>query len=231
MIYIVEDDPEIREMECYALQNAGFDVMAFDCGKAMDEKLRSSAVNEGEKPELFILDIMLPGEDGLSILKRLRTQSFTSLIPVMMLTAKGTELDKVKGLDLGADDYLTKPFGVLEFISRVKALLRRSSSVITTKSENLLQIGNVVMDDNRHIVSVEGRTCDLTFKEYELLKLLMLRPGIVFSRQEIMERVWGIDFTLETRTVDMHVKTLRQKLGENNDIIKTIRNVGYKAEA
>lgn len=231
MIYIVEDDPEIREMECYALQNAGFDVMAFDCGKAMDEKLRSSAVNDGEKPELFILDIMLPGEDGLSILKRLRTQSFTSLIPVMMLTAKGTELDKVKGLDLGADDYLTKPFGVLEFISRVKALLRRSSSVTTVKSENLLQIGNVVMDDNRHIVSVEGRTCDLTFKEYELLKLLMLRPGIVFSRQEIMERVWGIDFTLETRTVDMHVKTLRQKLGENNDIIKTIRNVGYKAEA
>ena len=231
MIYIVEDDPEIREMECYALQNAGFDVMAFDCGKAMDEKLRSSAVNEGEKPELFILDIMLPGEDGLSILKRLRTQSFTSLIPVMMLTAKGTELDKVKGLDLGADDYLTKPFGVLEFISRVKALLRRSSSVTTVKSENLLQIGNVVMDDNRHIVSVEGRTCDLTFKEYELLKLLMLRPGIVFSRQEIMERVWGIDFALETRTVDMHVKTLRQKLGENNDIIKTIRNVGYKAEA
>lgn len=231
MIYIVEDDPEIREMECYALQNAGFDAIAFDCGKAMDEKLRSSAVNDGEKPELFILDIMLPGEDGLSILKRLRTQSFTSLIPVMMLTAKGTELDKVKGLDLGADDYLTKPFGVLEFISRVKALLRRSSSVTTVKSENLLQIGNVVMDDNRHIVSVEGRTCDLTFKEYELLKLLMLRPGIVFSRQEIMERVWGIDFTLETRTVDMHVKTLRQKLGENNDIIKTIRNVGYKAEA
>lgn len=231
MIYIVEDDPEIREMECYALQNAGFDVMAFDCGKAMDEKLRSSAVNDGEKPELFILDIMLPGEDGLSILKRLRTQSFTSLIPVMMLTAKGTELDKVKGLDLGADDYLTKPFGVLEFISRVKALLRRSSSVTTVKSENLLQIGNVVMDDNRHTVSVEGRVCDLTFKEYELLKLLMLRPGIVFSRQEIMERVWGIDFTLETRTVDMHVKTLRQKLGENNDIIKTIRNVGYKAEA
>lgn len=231
MIYIVEDDPEIREMECYALQNAGFEVTAFDCGKAMDEKLRSSAVNDGEKPELFILDIMLPGEDGLSILKRLRTQSFTSLIPVMMLTAKGTELDKVKGLDLGADDYLTKPFGVLEFISRVKALLRRSSSVITTKSENLLQIGNVVMDDNRHIVSVEGRTCDLTFKEYELLKLLMQRPGIVFSRQEIMERVWGVDFALETRTVDMHVKTLRQKLGENNDIIKTIRNVGYKAEA
>lgn len=231
MIYIVEDDPEIREMECYALQNAGFDVMAFDCGKAMDEKLRSSAVNDGEKPELFILDIMLPGEDGLSILKRLRTQSFTSQIPVMMLTAKGTELDKVKGLDLGADDYLTKPFGVLEFISRVKALLRRASSTVPVKNENVLQIGNVVMDDNRHIVSVEGCTCDLTFKEYELLKLLMQRPGIVFSRQEIMERVWGIDFTLETRTVDMHVKTLRQKLGENNDIIKTIRNVGYKAEA
>lgn len=230
MIYIVEDDPEIREMECYALRNAGYEAVAFDCGKAMDEKLRNAATNEGDKPNLFVLDIMLPGEDGLSILKRLRAQSFTSQVPVMMLTAKGTELDKVKGLDLGADDYLTKPFGILEFISRVKALLRRASAADPAKNENVLQIGNVVMDDNRHVVSVEGHTCDLTFKEYELLKLLMQRPGIVFSRQEIMERVWGIDFTLETRTVDMHVKTLRQKLGENNDIIKTVRNVGYKAE-
>jgi len=232
MIYIVEDDLEIREMECYALQNAGFEVAAFDCGKTMDEKLRNASMLNNEKPDLFILDIMLPGEDGLSILKRLRTQSFTSLIPVMMLTAKGTELDKVKGLDSGADDYLTKPFGILEFISRVKALLRRMAPTNTTVGKDcILQIGDVTLDDNRHVVSVKGNVCDLTFKEYELLKLLMQRPGFVFSRQEIMEHVWGVDFVLETRTIDMHIKTLRQKLGENNDIVKTIRNVGYKVEA
>lgn len=232
MIYIVEDDPEIRELETYALKNAGFEVLAFDCGKSMDEKLRSAAGTPEGSPSLIVLDIMLPGEDGLSILKRLRTQASTSLVPVMMLTAKGTEMDKVKGLDLGADDYLAKPFGVLEFISRVKALIRRSSAIAADlpKDDDIFKMAGVVVDDNRHVVTVDGVTCDLTFKEYELLKLLMQRPGIVFSRQDIMERVWGIDFSLETRTVDMHVKTLRQKLGEKNDIIKTVRNVGYKAE-
>lgn len=234
MIYIVEDDSEIREMETYALRNAGFEVAAFDCGKAMDEHLRSSAAGN-EKPSLFILDIMLPGEDGLSILKRLRAQSYTSQIPVMMLTAKGTELDKVKGLDSGADDYLTKPFGILEFISRVKALLRRATKMTAqgaaSTSENQLQVGGILLDDNRRIVTINGAPIDLTFKEYELLKLLMGHPGFVFDRQEIMTRVWGVDFTLETRTVDMHIKTLRQKLGNCGDIIKTIRNIGYKVEA
>jgi len=236
MIYIVEDDSEIREMETYALRNAGFEVATFDCGKAMDEHLRSAAA-DNEKPNLFILDIMLPGEDGLSILKRLRSQSYTSQIPVMMLTAKGAELDKVKGLDSGADDYLTKPFGILEFISRVKALLRRSGATNTAAraaalgTENTLQVGCVRMDDSRHIVTINDAPCELTFKEYELLKLLMQKPGNVFTRQEIMTRVWGVDFTLETRTVDMHIKTLRQKLGNCGDIIKTIRNIGYKAEA
>lgn len=234
MIYIVEDDSEIREMETYALRNAGFEVAAFDCGKAMDEHLRSSAAGN-EKPSLFILDIMLPGEDGLSILKRLRAQSYTSQIPVMMLTAKGTELDKVKGLDSGADDYLTKPFGILEFISRVKALLRRATNTAAGAAapgtENTLQVGCIRMDDSRHIVTINDAPCEFTFKEYELLKLLMQKPGNVFTRQEIMTRVWGVDFTLETRTVDMHIKTLRQKLGNCGDIIKTIRNIGYKAEA
>jgi len=234
MIYIVEDDSEIREMETYALRNAGFEVAAFDCGKAMDEHLRSSAT-DNEKPDLFVLDIMLPGEDGLSILKRLRSQSYTSQIPVMMLTAKGTELDKVKGLDSGADDYLTKPFGILEFISRVKALLRRSTNTTARAdalgTENTLQVAGILLDDNRHVVTINGDPCEFTFKEYELLKLLMQKPGNVFTRQEIMAQVWGVDFTLETRTVDMHIKTLRQKLGNCGDIIKTIRNIGYKAEA
>lgn len=232
MIYIVEDDSEIREMECYALQSAGFEVIAFDCGKSLDEKIRNANMSNEEKPSLFILDIMLPGEDGLSILKRLRAQSFTSQVPVMMLSAKGKELDKVKGLDLGADDYLSKPFGIMEFISRVKALLRRSSTLPSNSgaSKSEFKIGGVVLDDNRHIVMVEGKLCDLTFKEYELLKMLMQSPGVVCNRRDIMERVWGVDLNIETRTVDVHVKTLRQKLGERNDIIKTVRNVGYKAE-
>ncbi len=224
MIYIVEDDAEVREMETYALKSSGFDVIAFENGKAMDEKVKVKV------PDLFILDIMLPGEDGLSILKRLRNQENTRNVPVIMLTAKGTELDKVKGLDLGADDYMAKPFGVLELISRVRAVLRRyrQGNVENAEASNLT-LGKVTLDDQRHTVTVDGGAVELTFKEYELLKLLMSRPGTVFSRQQILEKIWGIDFDMDTRTVDMHVKTLRQKLGSHGSIVQTVRNVGYKA--
>lgn len=224
MIYIVEDDADVREMETYALKSSGFEVMSFDCGKALDEQVKSVV------PDLFILDIMLPGEDGLSILKRLRNQENTRNVPVIMLTAKGTELDKVKGLDLGADDYIAKPFGVLEFISRVRAVLRRSERSSSESTEALnLALGGVILDDQRRSVTVDGVAVELTFKEYELLKLLMSRPGTVFSRQQILEKIWGIDFDMDTRTVDMHVKTLRQKLGSHGSIVQTVRNVGYKA--
>nr|WP_304038993.1 response regulator transcription factor [Fibrobacter succinogenes] len=167
--------------------------------KKLDEEIKACV------PDLFILDIMLPGEDGLSILKRLRTQENTKNVPVIMLTAKSTELDKVKGLDLGADDYIAKPFGILEFVSRVRALLRRSGLMNSESEES-------------------------TYKEYELLKLLLSHPGLVYSRQQILEKIWGVDFNMDTRTVDMHVKTLRQKLGEQGAIIQTVRNVGYKAQ-
>lgn len=225
MIYIVEDDVEVREMETYALKSSGFDVMAFECGKVMDEQVKTRV------PDLFILDIMLPGEDGLNILKRLRVQENTKDIPVIMLTAKGTELDKVKGLDLGADDYIAKPFGVLEFISRVRAMLRRSerSSSESTEALNLV-LGGVTLNDQHRSVTVGGIAVELTFKEYELLKLLMSRPGTVFSRQQILEKIWGVDFDMDTRTVDMHIKTLRQKLGVQGSIIQTVRNVGYKVQ-
>lgn len=225
MIYIVEDDVEVREMETYALKSSGFDVMAFECGKVMDEQVKTRV------PDLFILDIMLPGEDGLNILKRLRVQENTKDIPVIMLTAKGTELDKVKGLDLGADDYIAKPFGVLEFISRVRAVLRRSERSLSESTEALnLALGGVTLDDQRRSVTVGGIAVELTFKEYELLKLLMSRPGTVFSRQQILEKIWGVDFDMDTRTVDMHIKTLRQKLGVQGSIIQTVRNVGYKVQ-
>lgn len=225
MIYIVEDDIEVREMETYALKSGGFDVMAFECSKVMDEQVKTRV------PDLFILDIMLPGEDGLNILKRLRVQENTKDIPVIMLTAKGTELDKVKGLDLGADDYIAKPFGVLEFISRVRAVLRRSERSSSESTEALnLALGGVTLDDQRRSVTVGGIAVELTFKEYELLKLLMSRPGTVFSRQQILEKIWGVDFDMDTRTVDMHIKTLRQKLGVQGSIIQTVRNVGYKVQ-
>ncbi|PWJ35686.1 response regulator transcription factor [Fibrobacter succinogenes] len=225
MIYIVEDDVEVREMETYALKSSSFDVMAFECGKVMDEQVKTRV------PDLFILDIMLPGEDGLNILKRLRVQENTKDIPVIMLTAKGTELDKVKGLDLGADDYIAKPFGILEFISRVRAVLRRSERSSSESMEALnLALGGVTLDDQRRSVTVGGIAVELTFKEYELLKLLMSRPGTVFSRQQILEKIWGVDFDMDTRTVDMHIKTLRQKLGVQGSIIQTVRNVGYKVQ-
>ncbi len=225
MIYIVEDDTDVREIEAYALKSSGYDVSVFDCAKSMNEQVKVRL------PDLFILDIMLPGEDGLSILKRLRDHENTKKIPIIMLTAKGTELDKVKGLDLGADDYIAKPFGVLEFISRVRAVLRRSLPKNDVGDKLSLSVGKVNLDDMRHEVQVEGNSVKLTFKEYELLKFLMKHPGIVFSRQQLLEKIWRIGYDMDSRTIDMHVKMLRKKLGEQgSSIIQTVRNVGYRVE-
>ncbi|MGI6006698.1 MAG: response regulator transcription factor [Ruminococcus sp.] len=217
-IYIVEDDQNIREIESFALKNVGYDVEDFDCAKTFYERLRHRT------PVLILLDIMLPDEDGLSILKNLRARSETRKVPIIMVTAKTTEIDKVKGLDMGADDYMTKPFGVMELISRVKALLRRSADGGEEKS---LSMGDLILDNEKRMVYVDNEQVDLTFKEYELLKLLMQNAGIVTPRDTILDRVWGTDFEGESRTLDMHIKTLRQKLKNDGKFIKTVRNVGY----
>nr|WP_091729986.1 response regulator transcription factor [Proteiniborus ethanoligenes] len=219
MIYIVEDDENIRELESYALQSSGYLVKSFE------NSVDFYAACKEQLPNLVLLDIMLPNEDGLSILKNLRGQKKTKHIPIIMVTAKTTELDKVKGLDAGADDYISKPFGVMELISRVKALLRRTNQ---EDNKKILSYGNIMLDDERHIVTINGEDCQLTYKEFELLKYLLYNQGIVLSRERIMEQVWGFEFEGESRTVDMHIKTLRQKLGESGKVIKTIRNVGYK---
>jgi two-component system alkaline phosphatase synthesis response regulator PhoP len=219
MIYIVEDDREIREMIGYALKNSGFEVAGLADGNQLD------AAVEVQVPEMILLDIMLPEEDGLAVLRRLREDERTKDVPIMMVTAKTTELDKVKGLDMGADDYLTKPFGIMELVSRVKALLRRSAP---RDDEEIIVYAGIMLDVRRHLVSADGRQLELTYKEYELLKYLLKNSGIVLSREKIMDKVWGYDFEGESRTVDMHIKTLRQKLGQNGAHIKTIRNVGYK---
>lgn len=218
-IYVVEDDKNIREIESFALKNTGYQVEDFECAKDFYERIGQML------PDLVLLDVMLPDEDGLSIVKRLRETAATKQVPIIMVTAKTTELDKVKGLDIGADDYMTKPFGVMELISRVKALLRRSGT--KDNEEKVLVLGNVTLDRERHTVSVDGTVCELTYKEYELLKLLMLNAGIVTTREVILDRVWGTDFEGESRTLDMHIKTLRQKLREGGSMIKTVRNVGY----
>lgn len=221
LIYIVEDDINIREIETFALKNSGYQIKDFGCAAdfyaRMQEKL----------PNLIILDVMLPDEDGLSIVKKLRSNPESRKIPVIMVTAKTTELDKVKGLDMGADDYLTKPFGVMELISRVKALLRRCEGM---EDEKFYSVGGLFLDIEKHSVSVNDEPVELTYKEYELLRLLVQNAGIVTSRDTIMERVWGTDFEGESRTLDMHIKTLRQKLGDAGSMIKTIRNVGYIIE-
>ena len=220
MIYVVEDDSDIREMETYALKNSGFQVKAFADGGSFFEACAK------EIPGLVLLDIMLPDRDGLSVLKKLRTTEETKNVPVIMVTAKSTEIDKVKGLDLGADDYITKPFGVMELVSRARALLRRCSS---PEQSAIISYGSIVIDDTRHRVTVDGQECVLTFKEYELLKYFLINKGIALSRERLIEKVWGYSFEGESRTVDMHIKTLRQKLGEAGGVIKTVRNVGYKA--
>ena len=221
LIYVVEDDQNIREIERFALQNSGYHVEVFGNAKEFYKRIADKL------PQLILLDVMLPDEDGLAIIKKLRGMSETKRVPVIMVTAKTTELDKVKGLDLGADDYITKPFGVMELISRVKAVLRRTGDDV---EEQNLTLGEVSIDCKKHMVTVGDEVCELTFKEYELLKLLMMNAGIVMTRDVIMERVWGIDFEGESRTLDMHIKTLRQKLKDAGSRIKTIRNVGYIME-
>ena len=218
IVYIVEDDASIRELESYALKNSGFETEGFETGRDFFAKMESRV------PELVILDIMLPGEDGLSILKTIRSTPEYSKLPVIMVTAKTSEIDAVKGLDLGADDYITKPFGVMELISRVKALLRR----IDRTHKETLTFGNISIDENRHIVAVDGTEIELTYKEYEILKYLMKNKGIVLTRDSLMEKIWGYDFEHGNRTVDVHIQSLRKKLGSAGEAIKTIRNVGYK---
>ncbi len=217
LIYIVEDDKNICEIEAYTLTNVGYEVRELACADELYTALQL------QTPDLILLDIMLPDEDGLSIVKKLRSQSGYKEIPIIIVTAKTTEIDKGKGLDLGADDYMTKPFGVMELISRVKALLRRSSK---TLQEEALQIGKITLVQTTHTVMVADQVCDLTYKEYELLKFLMHNAGIVATRGLLMDRVWGVDFEGESRTLDMHIRNLRQKLQEEGKRIKTIRNVG-----
>ena len=221
LIYIVEDDQNIREIESFALKNSGYTIMDFECAKDFYHQLAEKV------PDCILLDIMLPDEDGLEILKKIRSIPDTRKVPIMMITAKTAELDKVKGLDLGADDYITKPFGIMELISRVKALLRRSMNM---EDEKFLSAGDIFLDGEKHMVYVKDEPVDLTFKEYELLKLLIQNQGIDMSRDVIMERIWGIDFEGESRTLDVHIKTLRQKLKNTGTLIKTVRNVGYMIE-
>ena len=221
MIFCVEDDSAIRDFMIYALNAAGFEAKGFVDGTSFYEALKI------ETPQLIMLDIMLPGEDGIEILKRLRSNAATADIPVIMATAKGTEYDKVIGLDLGADDYLAKPFGMMEMVSRVKAVLRRTKPKDTAK---ILQVGKLTLNIGEYTVSSDGERVQLTLKEYELLKKFMENLGRVFSREQLLQSIWGTDYIGETRTVDVHIGTLRTKLGSCGDYIDTVRGVGYRME-
>jgi two-component system alkaline phosphatase synthesis response regulator PhoP len=220
LIYIIEDDDSIREIEEYALMNAGHKVLGFTCAKDFYKKL------EDVVPDLCLVDIMLPDENGNEIVRKLRKNTETAKLPVIMATAKTSELDLVKGIEDGADDYIKKPFSVMELISRVKALLRRT----LTEEVKELKLDGLTINNEKHEVSVNGNLIELTYKEYELLSLFILNKGIVLNRDTIMDRVWGTDYEGESRTIDMHVKTLRQKLGDYGTRIKTVRNVGYVIE-
>lgn len=219
MIWCVDDDNTIRDIEVYTLTQTGFDAKGFADGISMLEALKT------EKPELIVLDIMLPGKDGIDVLKEIRNNPETRKIPVIMATAKGTEMDKIQGLDTGADDYLVKPFGVMEMVSRIKAVLRRCEP---DKKEEILSVAEIKLSDKEHLVTVNGEKVVLTFKEFEILKLFMSNPGIVFSRDKLLSEVWGVDYLGESRTVDMHIKTLRQKLGTAGSCIETVIGVGYR---
>lgn len=219
MIYLVEDDASIRELVAYALNNSGFEAEGFaapaDFWKAMEHR----------RPQLVLLDIMLPGEDGLQILKKLRSAPATRRLPVIMVTAKGSEYEKVMGLELGADDYIPKPFGMMELVARVKAVLRRSGSL---PQEEAISAGPIRIFPEEHRVEVDGREVALTLKEYELLSMLLRNRGVVLTRDRLLEEIWGYSFDGENRTVDVHIRTLRQKLGPAGDLIETVRGVGYK---
>ena len=219
MIFYVEDDTSIRELVLYTLQNTGFLAVGYENGEKLFEALKSA------KPRLILLDIMLPGDDGIKILKKLRSDVSTKKIPVIMLTAKGTEYDKIIGLDSGADDYITKPFGMMELVSRVKALLRRTES---NDDSELYNYNTVELNTRNHTVMVDNKFIDLTLKEFEMLKLLMKNAGAVMTRDMLLGTIWGYDFDGETRTVDVHIRTLRQKLGDSGKIIETVRGVGYR---
>ena len=221
MIWCVEDDPSIREIEVYALNSTGLEARGFADGGEFWEAL------DTEQPELVLLDVMLPGEDGVAILKRLRSDERYREIPVIMATAKGPEFDKVQSLDFGADDYITKPFGMMEMVSRVKAVLRRSQP---KQSAPLLKLKGLTLDENQHTVTIDDQRVVLTYKEYELLRLFLSHPGMAFSREQLLQTVWNTEYAVETRTVDMHIRTLRQKLGEYGRYIETIRGVGYRLE-
>lgn len=219
MIWCVDDDNAIRDIEVYTLESTGYKARGFSDGTQLFEALKT------ERPKLIILDIMLPGDDGVEILKQLRNNSQTAKIPVIMATAKGSEIDKIQSLDLGADDYLVKPFGVMEMVSRVKAVLRRCGENIATDE---LCVEGIKLNSATRTVTVDGEKISLTFKEFELLRLFMSNPGKVFSREKLLSSVWGTDFLGETRTVDMHIKTLRKKIGPYAAVIETVIGVGYR---
>ncbi len=221
MIYLVEDDNSIRDLVVYTLETSGLPSRGFACAAEFWEAM------EKETPSLVLLDIMLPDEDGLSILKKLRRSSQAARLPVIMLTARGTEYDKVVGLNEGADDYIPKPFGMMELVARVRALLRRAESGQAEKT-TVFRIGDIMLDPKKHVVKVKDETVTLTYKEFELLQLLMENEGNVLTREQIMGKIWGYDFDGETRTVDVHVRSLRMKLGTAGDRIETVRGVGYK---
>ena len=221
MIWCVEDDPSIREIEVYALNSTGLEARGFADGAELWEALQK------DTPELVVLDVMLPGEDGVGIRTRLNEDERWRESPVIMATAKSTEFDKVQSLDLGADDYITKPFGMMEMVSRVKAVLRRSQP---KQAASLLKMDGLTLDESQHTVTIDGQRVVLTYKEYELLRLFLSHPGMAFSREQLLQTVWNTDYAVETRTVDMHIRTLRQKLGEYGRYIETIRGVGYRLE-
>lgn len=221
MIFCVEDDSNIRELVVYTLETTGFKARGFEDGREFLEALAL------ETPELVLMDIMLPGDDGLELLKKLKASPKTREIPVIMVTAKGAEYDKVKGLDLGADDYVTKPFGMMELVSRIKAVLRRTRKD-AQEPQDIIAVGEIEINTKKHEVTAAGEVVNLTLKEYELLKRLMKNPNIVMTRDCLLEDIWGYDFDGETRTVDVHVRTLKQKLGPCGEKIETVRGVGYR---
>jgi len=221
LIWCVEDDSSIRDIEVYALASTGFEAMGFEDGDSFWNALQDS------KPELVILDVMLPGKDGVELLKRMKASDTFREIPVIMATARGSEYDKIQSLDLGADDYLVKPFGIMEMVSRVKAVLRRCKR---HQESNLLRVEGLVLNPEEHTVTIDGERVILTYKEYELLHLFLSQPGFAFTREQLMINIWKSDFVGETRTVDMHIRTLRQKLGSYGSLIETVRNVGYRLE-
>jgi two-component system alkaline phosphatase synthesis response regulator PhoP len=222
MIWCVEDDASIRDIEVYTLTSTGFEARGFDDGVSFWSALQT------QKPDLVVLDVMLPGVDGIELLQRMKASAELRTIPVVMATAKGAEYDKIRGLDLGADYYLVKPFGVMELVSCVKAVLRRCRP---DKAAHMLRSGGLVVDLDAHTVTVDGARVALTYKEFELLRLFLSHPGMAFTRDQLFQEVWGMDFCGETRTVDMHIRTLRQKLGPYGRRIETVRNVGYRMEA